>query len=135
MLIFEVIHLLEEVEDDFKHIGFFSSRESADAAICMLKDKPGFCEDINGFITIPHFVPVQKKNDKVYEAAVYHYSGDHSLLHCETIGYFASEADANAAISCYEEMNPTVPKNLVRELDVFRIILDEISWEAEPELE
>ena len=135
MVIFEVIHLLEEVEDDYKHIGFFSSKENADAAISMLKDKPEFCADINGFIMIPHFVPVQKENDEIYEAAVYHSSKDNFLLHFETIGFFTNESDANAAISLYEEMNPTVPKNLVRELMVYPCMLDKVSWEAESGLE
>ena len=54
MLILEVVHLLDGHAP--KDIGFFSSKDSADAAIRMLRDKPGFCEAVDGFIIIPHFV-------------------------------------------------------------------------------
>ena len=101
MMIYEVVHLFDG--HDPKGIGFFSSKDSADAAICMLKDKPGFCEAVDGFIIIPHFVSAQE-NDEIYGAWVYYHTKCYSYEFERTIGLFPNESDANEAVALFEEI-------------------------------
>lgn len=43
------VHSRDDVDDDVKFIGVYSSRENADAAVVRLSIQPGFSETLDGF--------------------------------------------------------------------------------------
>lgn len=124
-MIYEVVHLFDG--HDPKDIGFFSSKDSADAAIRMLRDKPGFCEAVDGFIIIPHFVSAQE-NDEIYDAWVYYHTKYYSYEYIKRIGFFTNESEANEAVALFEEMNSGTPKNLEKECEAAPCGIDRVGW-------
>ena len=125
MVFYQLLHYSDEA---WKDLGYFSSLSQIQNAKNILRDKPGFSTNMEGYIVIKQSSPSVTIGKPFFEAIVYHHSEDYSSEHSTTLGFFANENRAQKAIEEYRELNPTEIPETICELIVNKCTLNKLSW-------
>lgn len=108
MIVFELTHVFQFDTDGVicapKALGFYSSLDSARAAIDSYKAKPGFKDFPDGFVVRQRPV-VGTFTDIIFEALVYFHSVDFEEEFSVELGLFAQLQDAENAVASFRKDN------------------------------
>lgn len=137
--IFKLTHIREQGE--YKHLGYFSSLDSAAEAVEQAKTLPGFRDFPAGFVVEPANVQFCKASPSVvFRATIYFHDEDYLTEYIVPLGVYCSKLAAEDSIVCFwrnngvdfdisylgEEMR--FNESIIAESTADRCVIGELEW-------